>query len=43
MESAEEMHTKDIQFSQEARDELQVLEDAVQDILNLSLIHISWS
>ena len=34
MESAEEMHTKDIQFSQDARDELQVLEDAVQDILN---------
>ena len=34
MESAEEMHTKEIQFSQDARDELQVLEDAVQDILN---------
>ena len=34
LESAEEMHTKDIQFSQDARDELQVLEDAVQDILN---------
>ena len=34
MESAEEMHTKGIQFSQDARDELQVLEDAVQDILN---------
>ena len=29
MESAEEMHTKEIQFSQDARDELQVLEDAV--------------
>ena len=29
LESAEEMHTKDIQFSQDARDELQVLEDAV--------------
>ena len=28
------MHTKEIQFSQDARDELQVLEDAVQDILN---------
>ena len=34
LESAEEMHTKGIQFSQDARDELQVLEDAVQDILN---------
>ena len=34
LESAEEMHAKDIQFSQDARDELQVLEDAVQDILN---------
>ena len=32
--SAEEMHIKDIQFSQDARDELQVLEDAVQDTLN---------
>ena len=32
--SAEEMHVKDIQFSQDARDELQVLEDAVQDTLN---------
>ncbi len=34
LESAEEMHSKNIQFSQDARDELQVLEDAVQDILN---------
>ena len=32
--SAEEMHVKNIQFSQDARDELQVLEDAVQDTLN---------
>ena len=34
MESAEEMHNKNIQFSQDAREELQVLEDAVQDLLN---------
>ena len=34
LESAEEMHNKSIEFSQDARDELQVLEDAVQDILN---------
>ena len=34
MESAQEMHTKDVQFSQDAREELQVLEDAVQDTLN---------
>ena len=34
LESAEEMHEKEIQFSQDAREELQVLEDAVQDILN---------
>ena len=32
--SADEMHQKDIQFSKDAREELQVLEDAVQDILN---------
>ena len=34
LESAEEMHTKDVHFSNDAREELQVLEDAVQDILN---------
>ena len=34
LESAEEMHTKNVQFSQDAREELQVLEDAVQDTLN---------
>ena len=33
LESAEEMHTKNVQFSQDAREELQVLEDAVQDTL----------
>ena len=34
LESAEEMHTKDVHFSNDAREELQVLEDAVQDTLN---------
>ncbi|MGN0708141.1 MAG: Na/Pi cotransporter family protein [Faecalibacterium sp.] len=34
LHSAEEMNTKEILFSQDAREELQVLEDAVQDILN---------
>ena len=34
LESAEEMHTKDVHFSDDAREELQVLEDAVQDTLN---------
>ena len=34
LESAEEMHTKDVHFSSDAREELQVLEDAVQDTLN---------
>ena len=34
LESAEEMHQKDVHFSQDAREELQVLEDAVQDILS---------
>ena len=35
LESAEEMHTKnDIHFSKDAREELQVLEDAVQDTLS---------
>ena len=34
LESAEEMHTKEVQFSKDAREELQVLEDAVQDTLN---------
>ena len=34
MESAEEMHTKEVHFSADAREELQVLEDAVQDVLN---------
>ena len=28
------MHTKNVQFSQDAQEELQVLEDAVQDTLN---------
>ena len=32
--SAEEMHTKGVCFSPDTREELQVLEDAVQDILN---------
>ena len=32
--SAEEMHQKGIEFSKDAREELQVLEDAVQDILS---------
>ena len=34
LESAQEMHTKEINFSTDAREELQVLEDAVQDVLN---------
>ncbi len=34
LKSAEEMHTKKVAFSQDAREELQVLEDAVQDTLN---------
>ena len=34
LESAQEMHTKEINFSADAREELQVLEDAVQDVLN---------
>ncbi len=34
LESAEEMHTKNVDFSKDAREELQVLEDAVQDTLN---------
>ena len=34
LKSADEMHTKNVQFSQDAREELQVLEDAVQDTLN---------
>ena len=34
LESAEEMHQKNVHFSQDAREELQVLEDAVQDILS---------
>ncbi|MGN0661639.1 MAG: Na/Pi cotransporter family protein [Faecalibacterium sp.] len=34
VESAEEIRTKDVCFSQDAREELQVLEDAVQDILD---------
>ena len=34
LESAEEMHTKDVHFSNDAREELQVLEDAVQDTRN---------
>lgn len=32
--SAEEINTKNVAFSSDAREELQVLEDAVQDILN---------
>ena len=34
LESAEEMHQKNIEFSKDAQEELQVLEDAVQDILS---------
>ena len=34
LKSADEMHTKNVQFSQDAQEELQVLEDAVQDTLN---------
>ena len=34
LESAEEMKEKSVRFSNDAREELQVLEDAVQDILN---------
>ena len=34
LESAEEMHTKTVEFSKDAQEELQVLEDAVQDTLN---------
>ena len=34
LESAEEMHSKNVDFSKDAREELQVLEDAVQDTLN---------
>ena len=34
LESAEEMHQKDIHFSKDAQEELQVLEDAVQDTLS---------
>ena len=34
LESAQEMHIKEINFSTDAREELQVLEDAVQDVLN---------
>ena len=34
LESAEEMHQKSIEFSKDAQEELQVLEDAVQDILS---------
>ena len=33
LESAEEMHQKEIHFSKDAQEELQVLEDAVQDTL----------
>ena len=34
LESAEEMHQKEIHFSKDAQEELQVLEDAVQDTLS---------
>ena len=34
MESAREIHEKSISFSHDAREELQVLEDVVQDLLN---------
>lgn len=34
LESAEEMKDKSVRFSNDAKEELQVLEDAVQDILN---------
>lgn len=34
LESAREIHEKTIAFSQDAREELQVLEDVVQDLLN---------
>ena len=34
LESAEEMHQKNIEFSKDVQEELQVLEDAVQDILS---------
>ncbi|MFR8716745.1 MAG: PhoU domain-containing protein [Faecalibacterium prausnitzii] len=34
LESAQEMHTKEINFSKDAQEELQVLEDAVQDVLS---------
>ena len=34
LESAEEMHQKNIHFSKDAQEELQVLEDAVQDTLS---------
>ena len=34
LSSAEEIHSKNIEFSKDAREELQVLEDAVQDILS---------
>ncbi len=34
LKSAEEIHTKSIEFSKDAREELQVLEGAVQDVLS---------
>ena len=34
LKSAEEIHTKNIEFSKDAREELQVLEGAVQDVLS---------